>query len=289
MLSSRAAVCLCLGLAAGTAWAQAPKRAAAVQKKLTTRDGVELAVTYMPGNKGKKTVPVVLLHGYKGSHNDWAGLARYLHALGHAVVAPDLRGHGVSTKTSAGATLSPSNVNFQAMATHDMEAIKEFLLEKNNEEELNLEKLCVVGAEMGADVAAAYAALDWSESAGKQGQDVKALVLISPKYVFRNLRISDALRSEAVGKELSVLIMVGKENATALAEAARVRGLFAPGHPEPARKEDRDLFFVRLETHLQGAELAAEKKLNGEPLIAEFIDVRLVNRSFPWKARQAAK
>src|SRR3989339_588013 len=109
-----------------------PQRPAMVQESLTTADGVQLAAAYLPGDKGKKTVPVVLLHAHKGSRDDWRGLALYLQSLGHAVLVPDLRGHGASTKTDNGSTLNPNNLNFHAMATHDMEAIASYLLAKNN-------------------------------------------------------------------------------------------------------------------------------------------------------------
>ena len=49
---------------------------------------------------------------------------------------------------------------FKAMVTCDMEAVKKFLWERNNAGELNIDKLCVVGAEMGASVAVNFALAD---------------------------------------------------------------------------------------------------------------------------------
>ena len=66
------------------------------------------------------------------------------------------------------------------MAALDMEAVRKFLVDKNDAGELNLNKLCLVGSGMGASVAANWAVQDWSApplAVGKQGQDVKALVL----------------------------------------------------------------------------------------------------------------
>ena len=65
---------------------------------LRTGDGLELALTYYPGTKGKQTIPVVLLHGWKQSRNDYKDLAPALQKLGYAVIVPDLRGHGESTR-----------------------------------------------------------------------------------------------------------------------------------------------------------------------------------------------
>jgi 2-succinyl-6-hydroxy-2,4-cyclohexadiene-1-carboxylate synthase len=46
--------------------------------------------------------PLVLLHGFGGSADDWAGTAALLHAEGHTVHAIDLPGHGL-TDAPAGA------------------------------------------------------------------------------------------------------------------------------------------------------------------------------------------
>jgi len=264
--------------------------APAAAELLTTRDGVQLAGTYLPGGKGNTSVPVGLLHAYKGDRRDFRRLALHLQAQGHAVILPDLRGHGASTRSTNGTVLTPASVNFQAMATSDMEAIANLLVEKNNRQELNLDALCVVGAEMGAAVAIVWAAIDWSQPVGAPwGQDVKALVLLSPKVAFRNLKLSDALRNKAVTKELSLLILVGKENSRALAEAARLEAVFAAERRESARPEQRNLFFGRLATPLQSTDLVADLELGVADSIAEFIDLRLVKQPFPWKARAAAK
>ena len=65
--------------------------------ELQTEDGLKLMATYYPGIRGKETIPVVLLHMWKQSRNDYKDLAPVLQAIGCAVVVPDLRGHGDST------------------------------------------------------------------------------------------------------------------------------------------------------------------------------------------------
>ena len=70
-----------------------------------------------------------------------------------------------------------------------MKAVKDFLWERNNAGELNIDKLCVVGAEMGASVALNFALADALDQDSnrvlrpdyKLGRFVKALVLISPE------------------------------------------------------------------------------------------------------------
>jgi len=134
------------------------------EPKLVTRDGMHLAATYFPGTEGKETVPVILLHMYKGDRTEYGQLAAYLQSQGHAVLVPDLRGHGEST-TGANLRMPLSATNlarddFANMVRFDMEALKEFLRAKNNEGLLNIQKLCVVGAEMGASVARYWTRLD---------------------------------------------------------------------------------------------------------------------------------
>ena len=266
---------------------------------LVTKDGVQLAATFYPGTQGKNTVPVVLLHMSKGDRKEYAGLAAYLQQRGHAVLVPDLRGHGDSTTVLMGNTTQELDAakmppaQFTRMVQYDMETLKAYLLRKNNEEELNIEKLCVVGAEMGASVALDWARADWSWPAyfgvGKQGQDVKALVLISPKWSFPGLPLKSAMAHPAVLRQLSVLIVVGKGSSKEARDASRLNSLFSRFHPEVPREEaaeKQDLFYGRLDTKLQGTSMLGVQGLNLEAMIGRFIELRLSRQSYPWRERR---
>jgi pimeloyl-ACP methyl ester carboxylesterase len=275
----------------------APKIPTPESVDLATRDGVALRATFYPGTKGNNTVPVVLLHMFKGSRKDYEKLAVYLQSQGHAVLVPDLRGHGDSTKVQGMARPLEADTMpraaFLGMAEGDMEACKKFLVEQNNQGKLNIEKLCLVGAEMGAVVAADYAQLDWSWpvlATGKQGQDVKALVLISPVWSFRGLQLKQAMADPNVRGGLSVLIVVGKEKSRDAADANRLYSTFKRYHPDADAEKvaDRSLFFIGLETSLQGTKILDEN-LRLNEMIAQFIQVRLVEQSFPWKERGKKK
>lgn len=271
----------------------APKIPPPEQIDLATQDGVALKATFYPGTKEKNTVPVVLLHMFKGSRKDYEKLALYLQSQGHAVLVPDLRGHGDSTKVQGmtrplEADTMP-RAAFLGMAEGDMEACKKFLVEQNNAGKLNIEKLCLVGAEMGAVVAADYAQLDWSWpvlATGKQGQDVKGLVLISPVWSFHGLQMKQAIADPNVRANISVLIVVGKEKSRDAAEANRLYSTFKRYHPDADAENvaDRSLFFIGLETSLQGTKIL-EENLRLNEMIAQFIDLRLVKQSFQWKER----
>ncbi len=236
-------------------------------------------------------VPVILLHSSKGARGDLRPLALALQAEGHAVIAPDLRGHGDST---AGVPASGQRTSdYQAMVTQDVEAVKNFLIDRNNAGELNIEKLCLVGLEMGSVVALNFAARDWSWpvlASGKQGQDVKALVLISPEWSYKGLRINDAVAQPQVRSALSLMIVAGGGNSKFANEAKRLYSAFERYHPAPPPEEvsEKQTLWLRLlPTTLQDAQLVNEKSMLVDRIVAKFIELRLVNVQIPWSLRKS--
>ncbi len=300
-------------IAATPVVAQVPPTAAAPKTKeipkpedieLETRDGLQLEATYYGSAEGKEAVPIIILHGWKGSRADFEGLALDMQAHGHAVIVPDLRGHGKSTLVKVnGDTLTIDQAtmkrgDFEAMVTQDLERVNQFLIEKNNAGELNLDKLCIIGYEMGAVVAAQYAIRDWSWPAlpaGKQGQDVRGLVLISPPMNFRGISISGALDKVPLTGDASVLLMYGSKNSTEAADVKRMfnkLNTYRPKLTTDAEKLDRlDLFQVPLNgVTLQSAAVFKDAAIL-KPLdatIAQFIELRLVKKKFPWAYRKSA-
>ena len=273
---------------------------------LTTGDGLQLAITYYPSLKGKQAIPIVLLHGYKQSRNEYTGMAKTLQKQGYAVVAPDLRGHGESTRISGARkdekldakTMPPAQ--FSRMVTEDMKAVKDFLWERNNAGELNIDKLCVVGADMGASVALDFALFD---AVGYQyrtvyygplklGRFVKALVLISPEWSFRGLPLRQATANAAVQSDIAMLILAGKRDSKAMSEAKRIHDVFERFHPTPTgdnKLDKQTLFLGGLDTSLQGTKLL-DPRFNVTGLVADFLNRRLTkspeSREWNWKERK---
>ena len=276
---------------------------------LSTADGLKLEMTYFPGRKGKDSIPVILLHAWKGSRQDFVkdeGLASYLQdKLGCAVVVPDLRGHGESTSIKNGKktdTLKAEKLTpaqFNQMVTQDLMAVKDFLWEKNNAKQLNIDKLCVVGIEMGASLALNYAVMDavgydqgqWRFGPLKLGRFVKAVVLISPDMSFRGLNIKPALNAPEIRKNLPVLVLVGKGNPTRAADAKRVYDMFKTARPPAAdeKLESQTVWFKRLDTSLQGIKLVDEASLDVPKWIGRFLYFRLVKNpdaaDYRWEPR----
>ncbi|MGC3970404.1 MAG: hypothetical protein QM775_24645 [Pirellulales bacterium] len=187
---------------------------------LDTKDGVKLAATYLASNKGKDAPAIILLHMFKGNRRDVLALGELLQKEGCAVIMPDLRGHGESTT----AFVNGKEVKFEAatmpvgqfanMITQDMEAVKKKLVEENNAGKLNIERLGIVGAEMSNQVAAKWTVMDWSWPvlpSRKQGQDVKAIVMLSPTMSFRTLNMSRDLQDpkSPIRDKISLLFVAG--------------------------------------------------------------------------------
>jgi pimeloyl-ACP methyl ester carboxylesterase len=264
--------------------------------QLRTSDGVSLSATYFPGTDEKESVPVLLLHNWKSSRKEFAVLAKELQKKGCAVLVPDLRGHGASTtQIVAGRgrareeTLDASKFrtnDYAAMARYDMAALRSFLVKKNNEGELNLNKLVIVGSEMGAALATVWAAYDWSlpnyEHAGiKQGQDVKALVLISPRWSYTGLDASKVLNVKGISPvrdRVSIMLLVGGDDSRKLRDVERIEAKFVLNRPQPENLAERTVLLVPpFPTTLQAERLLNFPRFNIPMFICKFIQDRVIN------------
>ncbi|HWA98592.1 MAG TPA: alpha/beta fold hydrolase [Pirellulales bacterium] len=264
-----------------------------------TKDGVRIKATFYPGRKGKDSVPVIVVHDYNGTRQDMAELALTLQKdFGHAVIAPDLRGHGESTTANPAIRTDPKRQKLNAssmmldeyplMWKEDLERIKSWLVAKNNAAELNIDKLSIVGAGMGAIVGALFAARDYSWpmlATGKQGQDVKAIAMISPEFVFKNLSMQEALKSQPLQRDVSIYVLVGGADSRATADANRVYQAFSGHRKKVADIKDQTTFFSSLKTKLQGEKLLTEPALGVSTLIGQFIEVRSGTQPYPWLER----
>jgi pimeloyl-ACP methyl ester carboxylesterase len=259
---------------------------------LKTKDGLDIKATYYPGTGDKEAVPFILVHGFEGQRGDFHALAVYLQSLGHAAIAPDLRGHGQSKTQRGGGgavTLDPDKMTRASLEdmVWDIQACKTFLMEKNNAGKLNIEQLCVIGAEFGAILATHWAAMDWSQQdlpAYKMGKDVKALVLLSPPSSLKGITIQKALTNPAVKTQLSVLLVAGSEDSKASGEVKKLHSTLQAGHAK--NPDDKAIFLVQPDTLLSGTKLLG-RELDVKEMIASFVDKRLVDRKseFAWQNR----
>jgi pimeloyl-ACP methyl ester carboxylesterase len=246
-----------------------------------------------------------MLHDYKEGRTIFDSLARALQAptdprvKSHAVLTVDLRGHGGSTLAVGldgqtveidAAKLRP--IDFEDMVRFDMEAVRRFLVDRNDAQELNLNKLCVIGGGMGANVAVVWSAVDWATpplAQRKQGQDVKALVLASPNWRQKGLMLVDALKDPNVQSELSIMLVYGSQDSKAKKSAETVYKNFVRFHPEPPIervRELKDLFDYPLPTTLQGTKLLVDPQFKMLVNLDNFIKARLVDQPYEWVQRK---
>lgn len=85
---------------------------------------------------------VLLVHGFAADKDSWPRFARHLAAAGYRVVAPDLPGHGESSRVESFTYDIPNQVAF----------VEDFCAQ------LGLERVHIVGSSMGGQIAAGYAA-----------------------------------------------------------------------------------------------------------------------------------
>ncbi len=274
--------------------AKKPERPQPKVVTLTTADGVAIRTMYFPSDKGKEAVPVILMHEWQGQASPYAGLVKALWDAGCAVVVPEFRGHGGSKEQEVAGRKREFDVSrmgkadVMSMITGDLEAVKKFLVEENNAQRLNLNALTLVGVREGAILAAHWAVRDLnfpSVGALKQGQDVKAMVLISPERVIKGLAL-DETANDRLFVQLPFQIVIGKTSRQA-SETDRFQKKLEGLKRRLARGEVKDLQYVELPTSLDGPSL-----INDVPGVIEkvkaFIDTTMIANAgrIPWVARQ---
>lgn len=168
-----------------------------------------------PGNPEGTTVRkaplLVLLHRRSGDRGDWTGLIPRLVKEGYAVFAIDLRGHGESIFRDG------TKVSFRGFSSKEyakMPGDLGLMLEAPvpYQDRVDLEKVGVIGASIGANVALV---------AATQHRQIKALVLLSPGLDYWRIRTEEAMLDYG---ERPVLILCGEEDVYA---ASSSRLLFA--------------------------------------------------------------
>jgi alpha-beta hydrolase superfamily lysophospholipase len=237
---------------------------------------------------------VILLHEWQGQASPYAGLVKTLWDAGCAVVVPEFRGHGGSKEQTTGGKKLELDVgrmgkaDVMSMITGDLEAVKKFLVEENNAQRLNLNALTLIGIREGAILASHWAVRDLnfpSVGALKQGQDVKAMVLISPERIIKGVALDEAI-NDRIFVQLPFQIIVGKTSRQA-SETERFHKRLEGLKKRMARGDVKDLQYVELPTSLDGPSL-----INDVPGVIEkvktFIDTTMIANAgrIPWVSRQ---
>ncbi len=182
-----------------------------VEYILEAADGWPIHVTYFQSEKGKESPVVVMLTAANGNEKTsltrriWKELAEHLQRRDYAVLTVDLRKHGDSVPDEIVNERQKKvlNADYRNMVVGDMEAVKSFLMEKHQAEELNIRKMAIVAGGASGLVGAAFALNDWNRPPYQdaprlidrtpRGQDVRAIVMFSP-LMTRGFNASRILR-----------------------------------------------------------------------------------------------
>ncbi|MCA9010977.1 MAG: hypothetical protein KDB01_14595 [Planctomycetaceae bacterium] len=223
-------------------------------------DGFPLQMTYYPALEsanpmGLENAPVViLLHGEKGRRLDWdkgsaiGGRETVPQLLqekgGYAVITVDLRKHGDSVlPNKSDDTVQPND--YLAMVAADLGAMKKYIYEEHQKKNLNMNRLGIVGIDITAPIALAFAEVDWrmvpyddaalAMDRTPRGQDVRALVLISPQLTAGRVNAAKSLnflRNPAMG--IAFLLIAGEQDTKSAKNAQTLyRSASAVVRPKP--------------------------------------------------------
>lgn len=271
-----------------------PERPSPKVLSLVTADGVTLRTMYFPSDKGKEAVPVILLHEWQGQASPYAAIVKSLWDAGCAVIVPELRGHGGSKEQEVAGRKREFDLSrmgkadVMSMITGDLEAVKKFLVEENNAQRLNLNALTLIGIREGAILASHWAVRDLNfPSVGslKQGQDVKAMVLISPERIIKGLTLDETV-NDRLFVTLPFQIIVGSTSRQA-SDTQRYHKKLEGLKKRLARGEVNDLQYEVLNTSLDGPSL-----INDVPKVIDkvkaFIETTMIANAgrIPWVPRQ---
>ena len=261
----------------------------------------------------------MLLHMKDGNRFVWQtepdGFAKKLQKDGFAVVTVDLRSHGENKPGGAAAAgnanqggagkkkgkkaqgLDLKLADYESMVESDMEAVKQFIFEEHQAGHLNMNKMGIVGPEMGASIAVAYAVLDWNKpphddgQPGFQtprGQDVRALVLISPEEKYHGIMMPKLLPAlKDAEKQIAVLVCSGNDPREE-AQAKKIFDMVNPpivGNKEKDRLNSDRMYLKSFPAKLTGTDLL-DQKLGIEVLMENFFDKHLKKLEIPWRDRR---
>jgi pimeloyl-ACP methyl ester carboxylesterase len=166
------------------------------------------------------------------------------------------------------------------------------LVDKNDAGELNLNKLCLVGSGMGASVAANWALTDWSYpplAVGKQGQDVKGIVMISPRWSYNGLLMQGPMQFRALKERVAWMLVYGDKDPKFKADAVRIKGQLERFHPatdDKGAKRTSGLMVLGINTRLQGDSLLTQVGGAAEDRIVEFLTENVAKPDQEWLARR---
>jgi pimeloyl-ACP methyl ester carboxylesterase len=270
-------------------------------------DKFPIRFTYYPAVTEKDKNPegpsesgvIILLHGDKGSRNNWdketapAGQKTFpalLQEQGYAVVSVDLRKHGQSVLDGQEELIQTDD--YLKMAAGDLKAVKDFIQTEHQAKNLNMGKMAVIGVGFSAPVAAAFSQFDWEQpphddspvasQRTARGQDVKALVLLSPDATAGRLSLNKSL-VYLTKQNLAFLLIAGKLD-PADKGAAKIAFRACGGG---TKKTENRAYLFEPDMKYRGTDMFGKTNQAIENTIVKFLELHIKKISVPWVDRRS--
>ncbi len=278
---------------------------------LITKDNFRIAITYYPSGLKQDASVVVLLHGLSGNQLDWGVLPKQLQNEGYAVIAVDLRGHGqskganeeVETKPAKGkttkspktgkATVDAASLtarDYQSMVGFDMEAVKQFIFAEHQKKKLNMNRTAIIGAGLGAAVALKSAAVDWLKAPHSdgpvgnrtpRGQDVRALVLLTPDAEIAGLPLPADIKTLRLIPDVAMMFGVGQKDKL---DKGQTKKLY--DQAVTLKDNEKRMYLQEYPTPARGSAMLG-KGLPVEVNIGNFLKKHLQDVQSEWRDRES--
>ncbi len=182
---------------------------------IPSTSGVSLSATaFVP--EASRPPGIVLLHSLGLDREEWTAFARRARDEGHLCVAVDFRGHGGSQ--AANGTARP----FRSFAPEEWPRLVDDAAAAHRELlrlGADADRIAIVGADIGANVAAVYAA---------SAPAIRATVLVSPGRDYRGIVIGP----ELVRTDKRPMLLIASEGDSYSASICSAMHEAAPGYSE---------------------------------------------------------
>ena len=194
--------------------------------KFDTSDGVTVGADYFAPKLevGKKAPVAILIHMYPMDRKSWAPIIPFLHDVGFAILAYDVRGKGQSVlpaERDLRGQYGKRDPALFAEAWRDAEGAKNILAKQAD---CDVSRLVVIGASVGSSIAIDFARRD---------KDVKAIVCLSPYVTIFGL--DTAAHIKEVGKRAILLLSPQREYSRSLdlvkSSGGVAKSEYLPGGP----------------------------------------------------------
>jgi hypothetical protein len=283
---------------------------------LKTSDGFDIRCTYFKPvynpeteEPGKTTLPFILLHDWERDRRDFYTFALQLQKAGCAVIVPDLRGHGESAQ-QGDAVLDLKKFRKLELANmvNDIEACKKFLVQRNNDAELNVDLLNVVA--IGQTNVLAMNWIIYQDWYGyppyrgniKQGQDVKSLTMIAPVKKLGQINMNQELKHPMFSgrnpqmPNLPTLVIWAENESATTKDSISIFETMRKGRPDSEKVKDaieraeletvREIVLPR--SNLSGTEMINQNegiRIDIMRFVASKVGAKLDQH--PWQSRAA--